>query len=135
MKGRLKMQIRNVILCNYVDTLNKYGDMKFPQKISYAISKNLAILGREYEVYRAELQKIYRRYDDAFTKNEKGKPILAKNGLPEILDEEKKKAFNEEVMNFMTMTVDVDIFHVDEALFDYDDSKYETLTPKEIVKL
>lgn len=68
-------------------------------------------------------------------KNEKGKPILAKNGLPEILDEEKKKAFNEEVMNFMTMTVDVDIFYVDEALFNYDDSKYETLTPKEINKL
>ena len=76
------MKYRNIEIINVINFLNKFGDMKLPAKISFAINK-----------------------------------------------------MYEEINDLLSLEVEVGRFYIDESTFDYDDSKYDILTPKDMFAL
>ena len=52
-------KITNAILISFIKILDGVSKKKMPQKISYAITKNIINLSKEYECYITELEKIF----------------------------------------------------------------------------
>lgn len=129
------MKYKNIKVINVIDFLNKFGDMKLPVKISFAIIKNQNHFNKEYQVYIEALKKIYDAYSDNFAKDDKGNVTVDKNGLPIIEDKEIYKKLQDEIAELLSMEVEVERFYIDESTFDYDDSKYDVLTPKDMFSL
>lgn len=129
------MKYKNIKVINVIDFLNKFGDMKLPVKISFAIIKNQNHFNKEYQVYIEALKKIYDAYSYNFAKDDKGNVTVDKNGLPIIEDKEIYKKLQDEIAELLSMEVEVERFYIDESTFDYDDSKYDVLTPKDMFSL
>ena len=45
------MKTNNFIIINLLNVLNGYGNKRLPQKISYAITRNLMVIEKEYKKY------------------------------------------------------------------------------------
>lgn len=67
------MKYRNIEIINVINFLNKFGDMKLPAKISFAIIKNQNYFNKEYKDYTDVLQKTYESYSDTLRKIKRGK--------------------------------------------------------------
>lgn len=130
------MKITNLNLINKLNILEKYSEKKFPQKISYAIIRNLTLLTKEYELYNKQLGKIIDSFSDSIIKDENGHFQYGVNGLP-LLDKSVENEFTEQVAELLNIEIDLDIYYVDAELFDYDDKNglYDTMTAKEIFAL
>lgn len=129
------MKYRNIEVINVIDFFNKFGDMKLPAKISFAIIKNQNYFNKEYQVYIEALKKIYDAYSDDFKKDDKGNVTVDKNGLPVVEDKEVYKKLQDEIAELLSLEIEVERFYIDESTFDYDDSKYDVVTPKDMFGL
>lgn len=129
------MKINNMTLILYNTTLSTYGDKILPQKISYAITKNMMIISNELEPYRKSLQKILDNYKDDFIFDENGETVLLDIGIPKVNDihtEEYLKEINE----LLQIETDVILYYIDEKTFDYDNNgKYDPMSAKDIIML
>jgi hypothetical protein len=128
------MKLSNMAIINRINTLNKYADTRLPQKISYAITRNLIIFQREYDCYSEELKKIINKYEDSMAKDEMGNIQHNENGFP-VFSGDVPKEFTDDISTLLAIEVDVEPFFVPADLFDYDDSRYDSLTGREIVVL
>lgn len=129
------MKYRNIEIINVINFLNKFGDMKLPVKISFAIIKNQNYFNKEYKDYTDVLQKTYKSYSDHFKKDKEGQVIVNKSGIPELDDKDVANKMYEEINDLLSLEVEVGRFYIDESTFDYDDSKYDVLTPKDMFAL
>lgn len=130
------MKMTNKSLVNAINTLDKYGKMKLPQKISYAITKNTIILKREYDIYNTQLIKIFNDYGEYISKDKDGKAKTYDNGLPVIKDKTLKEEMTAALVELLNIEVDIDLFKIDFNQFDYDDKGiYDVLTPQDILNL
>ena len=130
------MEIKNKTLINIINILDKYGSMKLPQKISYAITKNIIILKREFKIYNMQLKKIIESYLEYATKDENGKPKMYDNGLPMVENTEKSDELLAEVQDLLDISINVDLFKIDFETFNYDDKGvYNTLSSQDIMTL
>lgn len=129
------MKYRNIEIINVINFLNKFGDMKLPAKISFAIIKNQNYFNKEYKDYTDVLQKMYESYSDHFKKDKEGQVIVNKSGIPELDDKDIANKMYEEINDLLSLEVEVGRFYIDESTFDYDDSKYDVLTPKDMFAL
>lgn len=123
--------MKNYEIIDMINELDKLADKRLPQKISYAITRNLMKLQQDYECYTKTLQKIMSRYIDYAEKDKSGNPIYNENGTPKIKDEKKLADFNTDVSALLNIDVDTELYYVDESFLDYDDEKYDVLTVKE----
>lgn len=128
------MKIKNYTLINYDNILSQYADKRFPQKISYAITKNIMLVGKELEAYRTSLKKIMDSYSEFFEKDEKGNPVNLPIGIPKV-DEAHMDDYTNEINDLLQIEVDVNLFKISDDAFDYSDDKYDVLTPAEIITL
>ena len=128
------MKIDNGTLVSIMNILNKCGQKKLPQKISYAITKNTINLNADFECYTKSLQKIISNYKEYVVKDENDKEVISDIGLP-VVDDEHMADYISEVNELLSIEVDVNFYTIDESLFDYDDSKYDVLTAREILQL
>lgn len=129
------MKMTNYTLVNLVNALEAYRNKKLPQKISYAITRNVMLATSEYQIYEAQLNKIMEEHSDKMVKGKDGKLIINEIGIPEV-----EKAVKQEYLNaiadLLNIEIDVDIYTIDESVFDYEDSnKYDVLSPNEIIEL
>lgn len=129
------MRYKNIEIINVINFLNKFGDMKLPAKITFAIIKNQNYFQKEYQDYVSALGKVYDVYSDNFKKNKNGDLVTGDNGVPVITDKKILKKFEDEISNLLSLDVDVQRFYIEENAFDYDDSKYDILTPKDMYTL
>jgi hypothetical protein len=107
-----------------------------PVKISFAITKNLISIGKEYKIYEEQLKKIIDSYSQYFEKDENGNIKMDNNGLPEISDEVQNANLYDEVNELLSIEIDLDLHPIDEKVFDYEDSdRYSPLSPVEIMQL
>ena len=109
--------------------------MKLPAKISFAIIKNQNYFNKEYKDYTDVLQKTYESYSDHFKKDKEGQVVVNKSGIPELDDKDVANKMYEEINDLLSLEVEVGRFYIDESTFDYDDSKYDVLTPKDMFAL
>lgn len=128
------MKITNGTLINMINVLNKCGQKKFPQKISYAITKNIINLSVDYECYSKSIQKIISDYKDYIVKDENGKQKVSDIGLP-IVDDSHMADYVAEINELLKIEIDVNLYTIDDSVFDYDDSKYDALTAREMLQL
>ena len=130
------MKTTNIQILEYLSVLQKFEDKIFPQKISYAILKNLQLFSKEQEVYTKALQKILNAYEDKTIKNEDGSQKMDLSGLP-VVDDEYKNDYYQEITDLLLMEVNITPYYVPEEIFDYDNpnGRYDTISPKEMFML
>jgi len=130
------MKFTNFQIVKMFDDLGKYAQTKMPQKISYAITKNLMILQKEYQCYERELQKLFENYKDKTEKDSDGEIKKYENGLPMIKDEYMVE-FEKDLNELLSINVDVELYLIPEEAFDYIDenNRYDPLSPNDIIFL
>lgn len=130
------MKMTNFEMVNMIVFLDRFADKKFPQRVSYALTKNAILLEKENQCYTIELNKLFDRYDDKTVIDENGNKKINSMGIP-VIEAEYSKEFDEELSELLNMIVDIDIYTIDESLFDYDDQngKYDVLSSAEMFQL
>ena len=130
------MKFANIEIINVMNILDKYSNKKFPQKIGYAITRNLMIVSKEYQVYETQLKKILEAYNDYIVKDDTGNIVTNNGGIPAV-KEEKSDEFNTELADLLNIRVNLDLYLIDEEYFNYDDKAglYDVLSAKEIFTL
>lgn len=129
------MKYRNFEIIDVMNHLNKFGDMKLPAKITFAIIKNQNYFNKEYKDYTDALQKVYESYSDHFKKNKEGNVETNQSGIPVLDDNELSKKMYMEINDLLSLEVEVNRFYIDEDAFNYDSDKYDVLTPKDMYYL
>ena len=130
------MKYRNIDVVQIVTFLDKISERKLPQKINYAIMRNLDNFQKENQFYEKSLNKIIESYKDFLLKDSDGNLVISKIGIHTV-DESHIEDYNNEISELISLEVDVKIYQVPESIFDYEDSngKYDTLSGSEILKL
>lgn len=130
------MKYRNIDVVQIVTFLDKISERKLPQKINYAIMRNLDSFQKENQFYEKSLNKIIESYKDFLLKDSDGNLVISKIGIPTV-DENHIEDYHNEISELISLEVDVKIYQVPESIFDYEDAngKYDTLSGSEILKL
>lgn len=129
------MKIKNIELLSMMQVLNKYSTKKLPQKISYLIVKNALNIQSDVDCYTKMLNKIIETYKDFIVKNDKGEYTYTATGIPQV-DDEHMSDYIAEINELLNIEVEIKLSTVDDiSIFDYNDDKYDILTPKEIMQL
>lgn len=130
------MKITNFVLINFMNALETFRTKKLPQKISYAITKNMLLISDEYKVYETQLQKIFEDYAEYMQKDDAGNISLTQNGLP-IVEETVSEEFHKQIEELLGIEIDVDIHPLDFDAFDYDDKNglYDILSADDMMIL
>lgn len=130
------MKITNIGLLELNTYLSQYEDKKLPQKIAFAIMKNLSTLAKEQQLYQDALKKILQKYEEHFEKNEDGQNKTLENGLP-VISKEYEKDFYEEINELLMIENEIEPYYIDKKVFEYEDinGKYDVLSAKEMFLL
>lgn len=129
------MKITNYTMVNVLNALNNFVDKKLPQKISYAITKNIMIFRKEYECYEREFKKLLTKYDKDIEKDVDGNMVQNKDGIP-VVNGEASKDFYNELNELLRIELDVNIYQIPSDVFDYEDSeRYDAMSASEIIQL
>ncbi len=129
------MKLQNINLINYNTTLSKYADKRLPQKISYAITKNMIVISNELETYQQALKKILSNYEEYQVKNEKGEVENLPIGIPKV-DEEHLQDYLGEINDLLNVETEVNLHTIPEEAFDYpDNDRYDAMTATDILTL
>ena len=129
------MKINNFDLIQILNILDSYSSKKLPQKITFAITKNLILLQNEAKSYQESLKKLLEKYDDYIIKDEEGNTKVNEQGVPEI-QESQKQNFSNELMELLQMTLEINLYQIEEDSFNYEDEeRYDSLSAQDIIKL
>lgn len=129
------MKISNFDLVQIHNVLNDNSNKKFPQKISFAIIKNIMQLNKDFEVYQKALQKIFSSYDEYIIKDKNGKPETDNQGIP-LIDKEHQEEFNKELIELLQTKIEIELYRIEEDAFNYEDNdRYDALSAQDIYNL
>lgn len=128
------MKIKNVELVSVAQTLDLFAEKYLPQKISYAITRNITMIGSDLQCYSKSLDKILKTYNDFVVKDDKGKIVKLPIGVPKV-DDKHIEEYLKEINELLNIEVDIDFYTIDDDLFDYEDNKYDPMSAKDILAL
>lgn len=128
------MKIKNVELVSVAQTLDLFAEKYLPQKISYAITRNITMIGSDLQCYSKSLDKILKTYNDFVVKDDKDKIVKLPIGVPKV-DDEHIEEYLKEINELLNIEVDIDFYTIDDDLFDYEDNKYDPMSAKDILTL
>lgn len=123
-------------MVNVMNILDSYSNKKLPQRISFAITKNLLKIRKEYEAYEIELKKLFQEYSDYFITDDNGNQVTNNFGVP-MVSEDKSEEYNRKIKELLDVEIDMDFYQIDLECFDYDDRNgvYDSLSVNEIATL
>ena len=129
------MKMTNFTLVNMMNVLQSYSDKKLPQKISFAITRNLMKISKEYSVYDAQLKKLFESYSDYMVKDDNGNMQTYDSGIP-VVNDSIKPEFDEQIAELLNIEIEVDMYYIDPEVFDYDDKGiYDAMSAQDIMVL
>lgn len=130
------MKIKNISLLEMNAFLSQFEDKKLPQKIVFAIMKNLSIYAKEQQFYQNALKKILSKYEEYIEVDEDGNKKNDANGLPVIIEAQRVN-FYEEINDLLMIETEIKPYYISKDVFEYEDTdnKYDTLTAKEMFLL
>lgn len=132
----MNKKVTNFAIVSMINFLDTMSNKKLPQKIDYAIARNMIILSKDYEIYSKSLVKIYKSYKGFAIEDEDGNIMRNDMDIPILSDEEKQKQMNDEISELLNIEIDVDMFIIDEEVFNYDDTdKYDSISAMDIINL
>lgn len=127
--------MKNFELIRTQAVLNKYTQMHLPQRIGYAIVKNLDIIENELKIYGKSLKNILDSYSDYFIYKEDGSVEMFPAGVPRV-DDAHKQAYMDEINELLNMDTDAHLYLINDEVFDYDDSdKYDAISISDLMQL
>lgn len=130
------MKVKNIDLVAIMNKLDSYGVKKLPQRISYAITRNLTIVSNEYAIYEKALKKIFESYESDMVKDGNGNVKYSKAGVP-IVNDSVSVEFNREISELISIEVDIDFYNIPKDVFDYSDEtgRYDAMSARDIMIL
>lgn len=130
------MRVKNIDLVVIMNRLDSYSVKKLPQKISYAITRNLKLISNEYEIYAKTLKKIFDAYENDVIKDENGNVMYLNSGIP-IVNDAVSTEFNKDISDLLDTVVDVSFYYIPRDVFDYSDDvgRYDAMSAKDIMIL
>ena len=130
------MKMKNQKVINTINLLDSFSEKKLPQKISYAIIKNILLLKNEYSIINTGLEKIFNQYKDYFIVDDNNELIRNRNGIPALSDENKKEEMYTQLSELLNIEIEIPIYTISLDYFNYDDNNiYDVLTPQDIMTL
>ena len=130
------MKMKNQKVINTINLLDSFSEKKLPQKISYAIIKNILLLKNEYNIINTGLENIFNQYKDYFIVNDNNELIRNRNGIPALSDENKKEEMYTQLSELLNIEIEIPIYTISLDYFNYDDNNiYDVLTPQDIMTL
>lgn len=127
------MKCNNFDVISMSNVLNEYANKKLPQRISFAITKNIFKLSSDLECYSRELNKIIDSYKE-HQKKEDGKVVMSPIGVPAVEDEYSEE-YMQKIAELLNIEIEITLYTIDEAEFDYDGGNYDPLSAMDIIKL
>lgn len=131
------MKYKNIAIISTLNILNSFADKKLPQKISYAITRNLMLLSKEYQCYETEMKKLEAKYDGAFTHDAEGKITRDQRGIPVLHNNQEQEEYNKELYELLNIEVDIPVYFIDAEEFNYnnDAGRYDIMSASDIMAL
>lgn len=127
------MKCNNFDIISISNVLNTYADKKLPQKISYAITRNIMNISGDLDCYSRQLNKIIDSYKE-YQKKENGEPVMSPIGVP-LVEDKYTEEYMGEISALLNIEVDVSLYTIDESEFDYDGERFDSLSASDIMKL
>lgn len=127
------MKCNNFDIISISNVLNTYADKKLPQKISYAITRNIMNISEDLDCYSRQLNKIIDSYKE-YQKKENGEPVMSPIGVP-LVEDKYTEEYMGEISALLNIEVDVSLYTIDESEFDYDGERFDSLSASDIMKL
>lgn len=128
------MKLKNIDIINYMNFLTSMSEKKLPQKITYAIVRNLKIIKEEYDLYFESLNKMIKSYADNILKDKDGNVQMYQSGLPKV-DKTVEEEYLKDANDLLSIEVEIDMFKIPEVTFNYENEKYDVLSVKELMCL
>lgn len=130
------MKLTNFTVITMLNILDKFVKKKLPQKISYAITRNILLLQEDYHCYIKSLDKLFSDYDKYIVKDEKNHIMYNDIGIP-IVENKVEKEFHQEIENLLNIEIEKDLYSISEESFDYEDTtnRYDSLSAVDIMNL
>ena len=110
LKKKTKKEMTNYEMLQIISEAKSLEQKRLPQRLAYVIMRNLKTLREEVVFYEQELEKLNQSYD----KEEK----LEKDA----------GEYEQELVELLGFTVEVDLFYLPEETLDYEDAKYDPLS-------
>lgn len=130
------MKMKNQKIINTINLLDSYSEKKLPQKICYAIIKNILLLKNEYDVINKSLEKIFSQYHEYFIVSDDGEVVRNHNGIPTLNDKNKQEEMYTQLLELLNIEVEIPVYTIDMDYFNYNDNGvYDVLTPQDIMTL
>lgn len=131
------MKIKNITIVGTLNILNSFADKKLPQKISYAITRNLMLFQKEYQYYEVEMKKLEAKYDGSFVYTEKGEITRDQKGIPVLSTNQEQEAYNKELYELLNIEIDIPVYYIDSEKFNYDNDagRYDIMSASDILTL
>ena len=127
------MKCNNFDIISISNVLNTYADKKLPQKISYAITRNIMNISGDLGCYSRQLNKIIDSYKE-YQKKENGEPVMSPIGVP-LVEDKYTEEYMGEISALLNIEVDVSLYTIDESEFNYDGERFDSLSASDIMKL
>lgn len=130
------MKLTNFTVITMLNILDKFVKKKLPQKISYAITRNILLLQEDYHCYMKSLDKLFSDYDKYIVRDEKNHIMHNDMGIP-IVESKVEKEFHQEIENLLNIEIEKDLYSISEENFDYEDTtnRYDSLSAVDIMNL
>lgn len=128
------MKITNFDLVQVYNILENCGAKKFPQKINFAITKNLKQLKVEIDIYQEALQNLFKSYDEFMIKKEDGTPEVTESGIPKV-EKSHIEEFNKDLIDLLNTEIEINPYQIDEESFNYEDERYDVLPAVDMMNL
>lgn len=132
----MNVKLTNFTIVNMINVLNKFAEKKLPQKISYAITRNLILLQSDYDCYAKSLNKLFSEYKVYFVKDGDGNTIKNDIGIP-IVEESVSNVFNDELSSLLNIEIETALHQIPKDVFDYKDEagRFDPMSAKDIMNL
>lgn len=131
------MKVKNCTLVDMINILDNCAEKRLPQKISYAITRNLILLQKDYNCYIKSLNKLFIDYDKYMVRDENKNIINNDRGIP-MVESSVEEEFNEEISTLLNIEVEIEpLYYIPENVFDYEDNvnRYDSLSAIDIMNL
>ena len=122
LKKKTKKEMTNYEMLQIISEAKSLEQKRLPQRLAYVIMRNLRTL-------REELEKLNQSYDkeEKLEKDASGHICREANGLPKV-KEQYAGEYEQELVELLGFTVEVDLFNLPEETLDYEDAKYDPLS-------
>lgn len=129
LKKKTKKEMTNYEMLQIISEAKSLEQKRLPQRLAYVIMRNLRTLREEVVFYEQELEKLNQSYDkeEKLEKDASGHICQEANGLPKV-KEQYAGEYEQELVELLGFTVEVDLFYLPEETLDYEDAKYDPLS-------